>query len=284
MYIHKTGTYIIDSSVEILQLKHDLKKYKKSIIRRINRFILLALVGAHKCLGDETADIHSSVYLTTENGNLADTENILASIHERKELPMPFGFVNTMSNTAAFYVAQSLGIEGVNITVSSKSLSFERGLELLQLDMQTGRVAKSYICGVDEAEMTQNAGNSANVEGSGWLYIASQKESACGRLAEVCSFPGKAAAREWCNRWRRQQNESNLVVAFGNNIPEIEQAEWKESVSIQNEYLYRAECGYFPSVVSCGIAGFIEQYAGATLLHVNCDENGRYALLVVERF
>ena len=39
-----------------------------------------------------------------------------------------------MSGTATFYLAQTLGAKGRNITVSSQHLSFERGLELLELD------------------------------------------------------------------------------------------------------------------------------------------------------
>jgi hypothetical protein len=67
-----------------------------------------------------------------------------------QSLPKPFGFINTMSSTAAFYIARNLGIRGRNITVSSQRLSFERGLELLKLDF-TGGAERSALISDDEA-------------------------------------------------------------------------------------------------------------------------------------
>ncbi len=97
----------------------------------------------------------TAVYLTTEHGNLGETAAVLDEIYTAHSLPKPFGFINTMSSTAAFYLAQNLGIRGRNITVSSQHVSFERGLELLKADFAGGAERSALIGGVDEASLSR---------------------------------------------------------------------------------------------------------------------------------
>ncbi len=108
----------------------------------MNRFILLALIGARKCIHGRSIAADTAVYLTTEHGNLGETATVLDEIYAAHSLPKPFSFINTMSNTAAFYLAQNLGTRGRNITVSSQCLSFERGLDLACSGFCRGRRAK----------------------------------------------------------------------------------------------------------------------------------------------
>ena len=83
---------------------------------------------------------------------------VLDEIYAAHSLPKPFGFINTMSNTAAFYLAQNLGTRGRNITVSSQRLSFERGLDLLAADFAAGAERSALIGGVDEASLSGTGG------------------------------------------------------------------------------------------------------------------------------
>jgi hypothetical protein len=134
MYIHGFSAYTGEPNVAVQRLKEEISGYTRVNFRRANRFILLALLGACQCIQRCFMEPDTAIYLTTEHGNLGETAAVLDEIYTARSLPKPYGFINTMSGTAAFYLAQALGSRGRNITVSSQHLSFERGLELLQLD------------------------------------------------------------------------------------------------------------------------------------------------------
>ena len=151
MYIHSASAYTGESNVDVQWLKEEISRYTRVNFRRVNRFILLALLGARQCIHGRSIEADTAVYLTTEHGNLGETADVLDEIYTARSLPKPFGFINTMSNTAAFYLARNLGIRGRNITVSSQHLSFERGLELLKADFAGGAERSALIGGVDES-------------------------------------------------------------------------------------------------------------------------------------
>jgi hypothetical protein len=138
MYIHSFSAYVGEPTVDFQRLKEEVSRYTRVSFRRGNRFILLALLGACQCLRGGAIEADTAVYLTTEHGNLGETAAVLDEIYEARSLPKPYGFINTMSGTAAFYLAQTLGARGRSITLSSQHLSFERGLELLKTDFAAG--------------------------------------------------------------------------------------------------------------------------------------------------
>ncbi|MBA4422332.1 MAG: hypothetical protein C0390_04410, partial [Syntrophus sp. (in: bacteria)] len=131
LYIHSASAYIGEANADIALLKEEIRRYTQENFRRGNRFILLSLLGARQCIQHRSLQADTAVYLTTEHGNLGETAAVLDEIYTAHSLPKPFGFINTMSGTAAFYLAQNLGLRGRNIIVSSQHVCFERGLELL---------------------------------------------------------------------------------------------------------------------------------------------------------
>src|SRR5512137_534458 len=154
MYIHGVSALTAEGQIDTNYLKEEIRRYTKENFRRVNRFILLALLGARQCINAHSLDGDTAIYLTTEHGNLGETADVLDEIYAVSSLPKPFGFINTMSSIAAFYLAQNLGIRGRNITVSSQHLSFERGLELLKVDFARGVEKCALIGGVDEASLS----------------------------------------------------------------------------------------------------------------------------------
>ncbi len=64
--------------------------------------------GVHRCVHGQDIDSSTAVFLALENRNLGDTENVLHQIYRENSFPSPaFNFINTMSNTASFYVARA---------------------------------------------------------------------------------------------------------------------------------------------------------------------------------
>ena len=290
MYIHNHGSLTGRPVDDLKYYKEDVSRFSTLTFRRANRFVLLALAGACRCAHGQDVGKDTAVYLTTENGNLSDTEAVLHQIHHKHEFPMPYNFINTMSNTASFYVAQTLGLLGRNITFSSKQLSFERGLELLRCDMTSGTVQEALIGGVDEAYFSDAPfeakfhrpySSYEMIEGSSWLLIRARKENALGRIRAVESPGGFSEAKAWLGR---QTPTGPIVLAWGLLVEADEREAFRRLVPDATEFDYIKQNGYFDSAPAAGIAAFMESWSSATLVHINKDFRGRYVVLVVEKY
>ncbi|MCX5845425.1 MAG: hypothetical protein NTW12_03580 [Deltaproteobacteria bacterium] len=287
MYIHSASAFTGESNTDINFLKNELSRYTPENFRRVNKFILLSLLGARQCIHQRTLAADTAVYLTTEHGNLGETADVLDEIYAARSLPKPFGFINTMSSTAAFYLARNLGIRGRNITVSSQHLSFERGLELLKVDFAGGTERSALIGGVDEASLSRTAlEENADrgwrmVDGSGWLYIKPEKEGACGAFTEIRSFRDGHSCMSWISKRERSPVD---VVSFGALIDDSEAAALREALRPAAEFDYLRDYGYSGSATACGVSLFVMQFQEKTLLHINRDQRGNYAIMELKRY
>lgn len=287
IYIHSASAYIGEANGEINRLKEELRRHTQENFRRVNRFILLSLLGALQCVHQRSIEADTAVYLTTEDGNLGETADVLDEIYASGSLPRPFGFINTMSNTAAFYLARNLGIRGRNLTVSSQHLSFERGLELLKADFAVGAERSALIGGVDESSLFRMNGEGPArrgwrmVDGSGWFYVKSEKEGACGAFTAIRSFRDQVSCMGWIRERERRPSE---VVSFGALIGEDEAAALREALRPAAEFDYLRDHGYSRSAAACGVSLFVTLFQAESLLHINRDQRGNHAVIELERY
>jgi hypothetical protein len=93
MYIHSASAFIGEANGDLAFLKEEIRRYTQENFRRGNRFILLSLLGARQCIQQGSLDVDTSVYLTTEHGNLGETAAVLDEIYTGHSLPKPFGFI-----------------------------------------------------------------------------------------------------------------------------------------------------------------------------------------------
>jgi len=287
MYIHSASAFTQQANVDIHFLKEEIRRYTQENFRRVNRFILLSLFGALQCVHQQTLETDTAIYLTTEDGNLEVTADVLDEIYKSRSLPRPISFINTVSNTAAFYLARNLAISGRNITVSSKHLSFERGLELLKVDFSLGAERSALIGGVDESSLSwmnreKKAGRSWRmVDGSAWFYVKQEKEGSCGEFTEIMSFRDGPS----CMRWIRERERSPAdVVSFGALIGDDEATALRETLRPAAEFYYLQEYGYSGSATACGVSLFLRLFQAKTLLHINRDHHGIYAVIELDRY
>lgn len=285
LYIHNASVFTGNGSADINFLKGEIKHYTQQDFRRVNRFILLALLGARQCIHKHAVEDDTAVYLTTEHGTLGQTAEVFDEIYATRCLPKPFGFINTMSNTAAFYLAKNLGIRGRNIIVSSRHLSFERGLELLKTDFASGTERSALIGGVDETilDRTHEKGQSGPyrrmIDGSAWFYVKPEREGACGRFGDMRSF----SDGDSCLRWAGERSPAD-VVSFGAMMNGDGAAAWRDALRPAVEFDYLRDCGYSGSATACGLSMFVRLFRGKTLLHMNRDERGHYVAMEIERY
>jgi hypothetical protein len=290
MYIHSYSTFVGPPVNDIKIYKQEISRYTELKFRRANKFVLLSLVGAVQCAHEQDVKTDTAVYLTTENGNMGDTETALHQLYHKHEFPMPYNFINSMSNMASFYVAQSLNLLGRNFTFSSKQLSFERGLELLRADLVSEVVKEALIGGVDEVCFSKSQFETKfkrpyheyeMIEGSCWLLIKDDKSGALGEIVSIKSFGSLNQTAEWLIR---QRFKRPVILSYGLLIDQGQKESLSRAVAYEEEFNYISKYGYFDSATACGISGFLSSYENTCLVNINQDFRGQFVILVVERY
>jgi hypothetical protein len=290
MYVHSTSAFICNPAQDNGSLKEDLKKYTDYFFRRVNRFILLSLTGVHRCVHQRKIDQSTAIYLATENGNLGDTENVLHQLYKENSFPKPFNFINTMSNTAAFYVAQSLKTLGRNITVSSKNASFERGLELARVDFMQSHVTEALVGGVDEAVFSrehfitkyeERYHGVRLVDGSSWLYLTARKEGALGEITDIKTFHTSDDAIHWA---KSLPLADPSVLSFGILATAEDKDTWKRECPHDGELEYIDSYGFYDTMASFAVGMFFQNFTKSSFIHVNRNIQGKYILLACKRY
>lgn len=296
MFIHSAVAYTTTAPADVKILKEELKRHIDTYFRRVSKFVLLALIGACSCAARRSLEQDTAVYLTTENGNLADTETVLSQIYRRHSLPMPFNFINTMANTASFYIAQGLGLCGRNISVSSQNLSFERGMELLKTDMDLKFVRHALIGAVDEATASSShiAASSGisnaqvnQIDRSCWLHVTSEREGAIGEVTAIRSFKGQDDAVRWLGK-SPDVLSPDTVISFGSAMGPAEKGMWLTRVQAitsrpAREFDYVEYSGNYNVTTACGVALFLNAFSASKMLHINKNFSDQYVILQVSR-
>lgn len=151
--------------------------------RRINRYIRLALIGAHRCVGRLGHPLPSEtpLYMASEQGSVAEAVTLMDEIVLHGRSPMPMSFVNVSSNMVGYYLAASLGLAGRNVNVARSHDAFGAMLDLAALEMElaTDRQGMILLGSVGEcvwplAEHRQRCELPADtplVESSYWMAV-----------------------------------------------------------------------------------------------------------------
>jgi hypothetical protein len=119
------------------------------------------------------------------------------------------------------------------------------------------------------------------IDGSAWLYVKPAKEGACGAFTGIRSFRDGHSCLDWIRERKRTPTD---VISFGALIGSDEAASWREALRPAAEFDYLRDYGYSSSATACGISMFIGLFQGRTLLHMNRDQRGHYAVIEIERY
>ncbi|WP_051361851.1 hypothetical protein [Solimonas soli] len=168
-------------------------------VRRVNRFIELALLGAVQCRDDLGAPLaaDAALYLAAETPMLADCVKALRATLAEQRPPTPFEFMNISGNMAGFYIAQQLGVGGPQLAVSRRGDGLAAAFELLL--PQHRRHRRALVGGVEEGvwplhEQRARLGLAADAvlhESSHWFYV----DADCARPRVIVEAPRRHADR-----------------------------------------------------------------------------------------
>lgn len=290
MKILATGSYCEAVHEDVPPLKSLVESATGSCVRRIGRFIQLALIGAGRCLKPGTAPVGTGVYLASGRGDLEVTLTVLRDIFERHEAPMPLSFINTVSNSACYYLARTLQINGPSAFATSRYAPFESALRLASLDLENGvptaLVGAVDVCVPPVCEHRQRicVGADATVgEASHWLLLAPRDDPApaLGYVPLVRSFPDRAGLWDWLNTQRRWA--ADTVLAVGQHLEPASLPQLQAASGIDAVFDYRSRLPCFDSQSAAATGSFLGQPGKARMVHVDGDPSGRFSVMLIER-
>jgi hypothetical protein len=254
---------LASDQMELPDLRGLIAPWVPQRIRRIDRYIELCVAGGLNCVAGRQLPENTGVYLATRAGAVSSPAEVMEGIFARQDTPMPLHFVNTLGNTAGFYLTQLLHTKGNTVVVAQEQLSFEAALLHAWLDLQQGRIHTALVGGFDEATfpLAQHArrlGIDAQdeiAEGSHWLLLSAETKNAA---AITLGNPVFFAEVEEVLDWLREQDVQRVQCAF-NPTPE-EQA---QLAMVVGEVQVCAQTGISQGAFSGGslieLCGWVEQ-------------------------
>jgi len=276
IYIHKIGSVNAQYGEE-LDVKTAWKAVSPKMIRRTDRFIQLSLLGAYEAIGDNTLEKNTALYMASGQGNLAVFKRLRDQRYINKQPPKPVDFINSLSNTAGFYVAQFFDLYGKNLNVSRQGLVVENTLLLAQVNLELGKEKQILLGGVDELQepvsfTKRTLGVSDETllgEGSNWMLLTAQEEGSLASIDVVKSQMDITGVKEYL-----QGVSSACKIAFGQRCSK-EMLDEILGGDVTERALYQVPCGFYETGALYILNMFIRECEGELLFIDTFDNNFR---------
>jgi hypothetical protein len=290
--IYACGNYCAAAAEPAVELKGLVKEITGEAVRRIGRFIQLALIGAGRCAQAGPVPAETAVYFASGRGDFETTVEVMAALFRHGGAPKPLAFVNTVSNAACYYVARSLKLQSRSNFVCNRCLAFESVLQLALMDVETGSATSALVGSVDAVtnplpehrQRLHLAGDTPLAEGSHWLWLgpARTDRPRLGEVVAVEQFSERGALLAWIAA--QQLRAADCAFSAGQFLEGDAAASLRQASGLTQDFHYRAGCGYYDSQSGAAIA----QFLGSTtpcqrLLHVNADPAGCFSVMLVAR-
>lgn len=277
IYVHAIGLHNSMPSGKVSDLKPELKALSGKNHRRIDRFIELAIIGAHKAVAGYELEPATALYLVSGQGDIPVFERVRRQRYFQKMMSKPVDFVNLASNTAGFYVASHLKIAGANLFLSHKHFPVQMALLLAQSELVLKTYPAILLGGVDEClENRELARKLLGVaaatelgEGSNWLLLNCEPDGALAALRVAGQQFDRAQVEAEIRKL-----EPGICLAFSRRLP----ARLGSQLKAVREDLHcfasdPARGGYYETRSLYDINHFLlaRKRVSRKLLHIDCD-------------
>ena len=290
LYIYRTGDHYDRVDGVPPELKGVVQHTIGTHVRRVGRFIQLALIGAGKC-ASASMPHDTAVFLASARGDLEITMDVLEQMFVHAQAPKPLSFINTVSNAACYYIAQHLKLQSRSTFVCNRHFAFESALYLACVDLEQGAITSALVGAVDvvvpptsrhrrQLELTEDI---AIGEASHWLWLGSDqtKHEPAAELMSVQHHVDRDALIRLLQSARLPRN---AVFAGGQFLEHGESRDLQQTLGLTQRLDYLQERAYYDSQSAAAISAFlISAESGQYLVHVNADPAGRYSSFVVRR-
>lgn len=291
MQIYACGDFYQAAAEPLCELRSAVGAAIGEPVRRIGRFIQLALIGAGRCArGQLPAD--TGVYLCSGRGDLETTIEVMVGLFRGGQAPKPLSFVNTVSNAACFYVARALQLQGRSNFVCNRYFAFESVLQLALLDAESGGINSALIGSIDVAclPLAQHRQRldlpvGATVgEGSHWIWIG-PADAARPRLGDILAaqhFTDQASLLDWIAR--QKFSSADCLISAGQFLTQDVFAQIQKHSGLHRTFDYREGRAYYDSQSGAAISEFLKAAPDTSeLLHVNANPCGEFSVLRMRR-
>lgn len=266
IYVHRTGS-LNRLEDEELDVKAAWKAISPTMIRRTDRFIQLSLLGAYNALDDTPLKKETALYMASGQGNLAVFKRLRDQRHIKKQPPKPVDFINSLSNTSGFYVAQYFEIEGKNLNVSRLGFVVENLLLLAQNDLELQKESAILVGGVDELqvplEFTRKTLGICDErplgEGSNWMLLSAEESGALASLEVIKEVMGLSELKTYLNTL-----ESTVSLAFGQRMSESLKTELLD-IEPKMRKTFDVHCGFYETSALYTLNRFVAKGSGELL-------------------
>lgn len=259
-------------------------------VRRVGRFIQLALIGAGRCAKAARLSQDAAVYLGSGRGDLEITIEVMQALLRDGHAPKPLSFINTVSNAACYYVAQNLKLASRSSFVCNRYFAFETMLQLAAMDLRAGSISSALVGTVDVVvpplqDHRKRLGlvpDAPVADASHWLCLSTKAASnALGKILAVENFPDVDAMQAWL-----EQNDfgKECAVSGGQFLGDDEFDELSRKNSFARVFSYRDDRAYYDSQSGAVIGEFLRANSSeAQLIHINRDPSGRYCVMQIQK-
>ena len=193
---------------EVIDLREAVAEVCSHRFRRIDRFTQLCLLGAGKCRehwmirSGTTLSPDTAIVLCSEMASLSNAVGVQQQLFRDGQAPKPAHFINTLSNTAGFYVAKSLQLCSENHFLTRSGAAFESGIEFAhQQGLHTVMLGHVEECPRPIDMHRQRLGLAADAslfELSHWFLLSAEpKNDALASSASPRRTTDPDIARQW---------------------------------------------------------------------------------------
>lgn len=280
-------------------------------MRRAGRFIKMVCCGGLACLQKVSLDYlkgkKTGIFLATGLGNVDEIMPFITEVFKHGGgFPSPNQFANSVSNAAAFVLAQICDVTGTVITISQEELSFESTLWLAQNYLESGDIDLALVGGCDiftptveeyRERLNLTPDNSRFMpmgEGSSWLLLGNDEGEKIGDILAV-DFGDKLIQPEEFSKSKNILSRSeklidasfskdsaaqkkNRFILPGFRVNNIDADFWKLKGWEIDDYL--SFCGIHSTSSAFGIARALREKPSSLFVHYNCHASGKQAFVV----
>ncbi|RLA73411.1 MAG: hypothetical protein DRG24_00260 [Epsilonproteobacteria bacterium] len=279
IYIHRIGGYNAVLGEVRSDIKAALKAATGKVFRRTDRYIQLSMLGAHEVA--ENIDADTALFMFSGEGNLSVFNRLRDQQYIDHQPPRPVDFINSLSNTAGFYVAQYLNLKGKNLFLSHHGFPAQMALILAENDLKLKKQKQILLGGVDELlepvaytkKFLGVCDDTVLGEGSNWLILRAEER---GALASIETLPEELTREAVLDFMATLDPE--IQVAFGMRTdPKDITAFTQQSRCMRFDY--ESSCGYYETVPFYVLSRFVEREKGQ-LVFIDCFEE-RYRVMTL---
>ena len=283
IYIQQVGIINFKED-QFVDIKSECKKVAPKFIRRTDSFIQLAILGVEQVQRGIEIPNNSALYLTSGQGNTGVFQRLCEQRFIEKSPPKPVDFINSLSNTAGFYISQFLNLNSKNSNFANHGFVVEMALLLAESDLHLGQEESVLLGGVDHCLQPKSFAVDALGlnkqcmlgEGSNWMLLNSCRENALASIAVLPETFNLAEVAEFIDR-----QPCSIQLAFALRTPESA----VNSLLLKGDnkrFIYEHSVGFYETVVLYALNSFVQSEAGK-LIFIDYFE-GSYRLLELNVF